>query len=112
MQTFLIVLHVILCAFLVLLVLIQSGRGAELSSTLSGSSQSILGASGGSNFFTKLTGIFAALFMLTSILLTIHANKSRKSVVEGMDLSSIPATSLSVSPTPSVAPETQASEKK
>lgn len=88
MQTFLIVLHVILCAFLVLLVLIQSGKGAELSSTLSGSSQSVLGASGESNFFTKLTSILAALFMLTSVLLTINANKGRKSVVEGIDLTS------------------------
>lgn len=96
MHTFLTSFHVILCALLVLLVLLQSGKGAEVSASFSGSSQTVFGSSGGANFFTKLTQAVAALFMVTSILLTISANQSRKSVVE--DMAPAPAAAQSTAP--------------
>lgn len=99
MHTFLSTFHVILCVLLVLLVLLQSGKGAEVSASFSGSSQTVFGSSGGANFFTRLTQAVAALFMVTSILLTISANQARKSVVEDMTSSapaSAPAAQTSV----------------
>jgi preprotein translocase subunit SecG len=63
-------------------VLLQSGKGAEISSTLGGSSQTIFGSSGGANFFTNLTSVLAVLFMLTSIGLTLLGRQERKSVFE------------------------------
>ena len=85
MESFLVGLHVFTCILLVLVVLIQSGRGAEVSASLSGSSQSVFGSSGGANFFTKLTAGAAIVFMLTSIGLTIQAGQKTKSVFEGQE---------------------------
>lgn len=104
MHTFLITFHVILCALLVLLVLLQSGKGAEVSASFSGSSQTVFGSSGGANFFTRFTQAVAALFMVTSILLTISANQSRKSVVEGMAPSPSSSAPAAASTTPAEAP--------
>ena len=75
-------IHVFLCVLLILIVLLQAGKGAEVSASLSGSSQTIFGASGGANFFTKLTAVLAALFMITSVSITILKNKDRESVFD------------------------------
>lgn len=83
MQTFVTIIHVITCVLLVLVVLIQSGKGAEISSTLGGSSQTVFGSSGGANFLTRFTQGAAALFMVTSLTLTIMGGESRKSLFEG-----------------------------
>lgn len=82
MQTFVTVLHIVICFLLVVLVLIQSGKGAEISASLGGSSQTVFGSSGGANFFTRFTATLAAIFMTTSIILTILQAKSRESVFE------------------------------
>jgi len=68
----------------VLVVLIQSGKGAEISTSFGGSSQTVFGSSGGANFFTRFTSGAAAVFMVTSIALTLMSGQSRKSVFEGM----------------------------
>ncbi|MGE0615571.1 MAG: preprotein translocase subunit SecG [Bacteriovoracia bacterium] len=71
MNTLITVVHITTCFLLILVVLIQSGKGAEISASFAGSSQTIFGSSGGANFFTKLTGTLAGIFMLTSLVLTI-----------------------------------------
>ena len=83
MQTFVTVVHVITCMLLVLLVLIQSGKGAEISASFAGSSQTVFGSSGGANFFTRFTQGAAAIFFITSLTLTILGGQSRKSIFEG-----------------------------
>ena len=82
MITVISVIHVIACVLLVLVVLIQSGKGAEISASFSGSSQTVFGASGGANFFTKFTATMAAVFIFTSLALTILGSQSKKSVFE------------------------------
>jgi preprotein translocase subunit SecG len=82
MQTLVTVVHVITCVLLVLVVLIQSGKGAEISTTLGGSSQTVFGSSGGANFFTKFTSGAAAVFMVTSLSLTLLGGQSKKSLFE------------------------------
>ncbi len=82
MQTILTVVHIFTCVFLVLLVLLQSGKGAEISTSLGGSSQTIFGSSGGANFFTRLTAVMATIFMSTSLILTLMAGQVRKSLFE------------------------------
>lgn len=77
------IVHVLTAVFLVLAVLLQQGKGAEVSSTFGGSSQTIFGTSGGSNFFQKFTWGLAAVFMITSLSLTVLGTSSRKSVFEG-----------------------------
>ncbi len=70
MTTFIAILHVLICLFIIGVVLLQSGKGAEMGATFgSGGSQSVFGASGGGNFMTKLTTAAAVIFMLTSLTL-------------------------------------------
>jgi preprotein translocase subunit SecG len=87
MQTLVTVIHVFTCVLLVLVVLIQSGKGAEISTSFGGSSQTVFGSSGGANFFTRFTSGAAAVFMVTSLALTLMGGQSRKSLFE-----TVPAT--------------------
>jgi preprotein translocase subunit SecG len=82
MHTFVTVVHVLTCILLVLVVLIQSGKGADISASFGGSSQTVFGASGGANFFTRFTSAAAAIFMVTSLVLTLMGGQSKKSVFE------------------------------
>jgi preprotein translocase subunit SecG len=82
MQTLITVVHVVTCVLLVLVVLVQSGKGAEISASFSGSSQTVFGSSGGQNFFTQFTQGAAAVFFVTSIALTILGGQARKSLFE------------------------------
>ena len=87
------VVHVILCVFIVLAVLVQSGKGAEISASFGGSSQTVFGSTGGANFFQMFTGVCAALFMITSVFLaTQGGNRAMSKSV--MDVS-VPSTSTS-----------------
>jgi len=81
MQTGLTIIHVIICILLVLVVLIQSGKGSEIG-VFGGSSQTIFGSSGGATFFTRFTSVLATLFMTTSILLTWMSTHSHQSLFE------------------------------
>ncbi|MEO5971102.1 MAG: preprotein translocase subunit SecG [Bdellovibrionia bacterium] len=84
MQTLITVVHIFTCVLIVLLVLIQSGKGAEISTSFAGSSQTVFGSSGGANFFTRLTSGAAAVFMVTSLTLTLLGGQSKKSLFESM----------------------------
>lgn len=70
MLTAIAIVHVIVSIALILIVLLQTGRGSEIGAAFgSGSSQTIFGSSGSSGFMTKLTTIAVAIFMVTSLLL-------------------------------------------
>jgi len=64
------VLHIVACIFLIVVVLLQTGKGADIGAVFGGSSQTIFGSSGASNLLTKLTTWTAAVFMATSLFLT------------------------------------------
>jgi preprotein translocase subunit SecG len=71
MMTFLIVLHVMICLLLIVTVLLQFGKGAEMGAIMGGgASQAVFSSSAKGNFMTKLTTILAVSFMLNSIVLT------------------------------------------
>jgi preprotein translocase subunit SecG len=64
------ILHLIACVFLILVVLLQTGKGAEMGAVFGGGGGSTLfGASGAGNFLTKLTTGTAIVFFLTSLFL-------------------------------------------
>jgi preprotein translocase subunit SecG len=79
MITFLYVLYVMVCLFLILVVLLQAGRGG-MGSAFGGSSQTVFGGSGAGNFLTRLTVISAALFMMLSAALTYVSSSGEKSL--------------------------------
>jgi len=64
------IVHLIACVFLILVVLLQTGKGAEMGAVFGGGGSSTLfGASGAGNFLTKLTTGTAILFFFTSLTL-------------------------------------------
>jgi preprotein translocase subunit SecG len=104
MQTLVTVIHVFTCILLVLVVLIQSGKGAEISTSFGGSSQTVFGSSGGANFFTRFTSSAAAVFMVTSLALTLMGGRSKKSLFESM---ATPTAAQSTAPVGGGAPAKQ-----
>jgi preprotein translocase subunit SecG len=78
------VLHVLACLFLILVVLLQSGKGGGMGIAFGGGgSQTVFGGSGAGNFLTKATAVTACIFMLTSVTLAYFASQqeSRRSEV-------------------------------
>jgi preprotein translocase subunit SecG len=82
MTVLLVAVHVFVCLFLIFIVLIQGGRGAELGAAFGGSSQTLFGGRGAATFLGKLTTWVAVLFMLTSLALTLVSVRSA-SVLQG-----------------------------
>ncbi|HAK89493.1 MAG: preprotein translocase subunit SecG [Nitrospirae bacterium GWC2_46_6] len=76
MTTFLIIMHLMASLFLIAVVLLQSGKGAEMGAAFGGSSQTIFGSRGAATFLNKLTTISAVVFMLTSLALTMATTKT------------------------------------
>ena len=78
----LIALHVIVSLALIVIVLLQSGKGAEMGASFgSGGSQSVFGAGGGNTFMSKLTTSAAIIFMLTSLTLAYLGGKTGSSSI-------------------------------
>lgn len=94
-------LHVAVSIFLIGVVLLQSGKGAEMGASFGSSgSQSVFGAGGGTSFLSKMTTGAAVIFMLTSLTLAY---------VSGMpSSSSIMSGATKVAPSPAAQPTTQA----
>src|SRR5579862_5877444 len=69
MLTFLTFVHVLVCVFLILVVLLQAGKGGGMGIAFGGGggSQTVFGSSGAGNFLTRLTSITAFVFLLTSL---------------------------------------------
>ena len=78
------ILHVLIAIALILIVLLQTGRGSDIGAAFGGgSSQTLFGSSGSTGFMTKLTTIAAVVFMLTSLVLAYsysHKGSSARSV--------------------------------
>jgi preprotein translocase subunit SecG len=80
MVTFLTILYVVVCVFLILVVLLQAGRGGGMGAAFGGSSQTVFGGAGAGNFLTRLTVIMAAAFMLLSATLAYLSSGSDKAL--------------------------------
>jgi len=71
MSIVLVVVHVVVCVFLIAVVLLQRGRGAEIGAVFGGgASNTVFGSRGAGNFLSKLTTWSAAIFMATSLALS------------------------------------------
>jgi len=118
MMTFLIVLHVIICVLLVLTVLLQFGKGAEMGAVMGGgASQAVFSSSAKGNFMTKLTTALAIAFMVNSIFLsTLKSRQAKQSLFDGeapvaaplnSDAQNLNQKAQETSPTPAPAAETK-----
>jgi preprotein translocase subunit SecG len=73
------VIHVLACLFLIVVVLLQTGKGADMGAVFGGGSQTLFGSGGAGNFLTKLTTGTAIAFMITSLILTSRSNRAPSS---------------------------------
>jgi preprotein translocase subunit SecG len=84
MTIVLVVLHVIISVFLILVVLVQQGKGADLAGAFGGGgSQTAFGARGATTLLHKLTTGFFIAFVLTSMALAILQGRPSNSVMSG-----------------------------
>lgn len=102
MTIFLTVLHVMVCLVLIVVVLLQHGKGADIGAVFGGgASNTVFGSRGAGNFLTRLTTTAALLFMVTSLFLSYLANTGVSSSL--FDEDAPPAGA--VAPAPGGAPE-------
>ena len=85
MENFVLILNVILAVILVVVILLQKSEGGALG--LGSSQDTFVSSRTASNFLTKTTSILAAIFIITSIMLTIISNKSipQTSIIDTVD---------------------------
>lgn len=104
-------LHVIVCIILILVVLLQSGKGADLASAFGGgATQTAFGSRGPASFLSKMTTVAAIIFMVTSIALSTITTKREgaKSILETTSGTKAPAKAPAVKtqpPAPAPTPE-------
>jgi preprotein translocase subunit SecG len=114
MSTFLIALHVTVCIALIIIVLLQMGKGAEAGASFgAGGSQTIFGASGGGSFMGKVTAGAAIIFMLTSLSLAyFYGSPSSQSIMPSTVAAPAPEAPTPIQPAAPVPTEPVAPEEK
>lgn len=104
MYTFVLVLHFIACLLLIMLVLMQSGKGSAAGIFGSSNSDSVFAGPTATTFITKLTAGVAIAIMVTSIYLTVNVSKrGMSSVIDSAAIPSAPVAAAQKSDAP-VAP--------
>jgi preprotein translocase subunit SecG len=79
MKSLLMIVQIIAAIGVIGLVLVQQGKGADMGAAFgSGASGSIFGATGSSNFLSKTTGILAAVFFVSTLLISYLGNNQPK----------------------------------
>ena len=104
-------IHVAVCVALILIVLLQKGKGASMGAAFGGSSQTVFGSSGATSFLQKLTTASAIIFMFTSLSLAFLFGKgATSSIMKGVSSPQVPRAVPTESATPSQgAPPAQSS---
>ncbi|HYC92850.1 MAG TPA: preprotein translocase subunit SecG [Thermoanaerobaculia bacterium] len=84
MIALLVIIHVIISIFLILVILVQQGKGADLAGAFGGGgSQTAFGARGATTLLHKLTTGFFVAFVITSMTLAVLQSRPRSSVMSG-----------------------------
>jgi preprotein translocase subunit SecG len=98
MRLIVVVIHLAVCIGLILIVLLQKGKGASMGAAFGGSSQTVFGSAGAGTFLQRITVAAAVIFMLTSLTLALLFGRGAStSVMRGV-------------PSPMEAPATQQTE--
>jgi preprotein translocase subunit SecG len=85
------IIHILVCFALILIVLLQAGKGAEMGAAFGGASQTIFGSAGAMGFLTKLTTVAAVVFMITSLVLSYSATRRASTVIKEKPAQTAPA---------------------
>jgi preprotein translocase subunit SecG len=82
MTQVLIIIHIVVCVAMIMIVLLQTGKGADMGAAFGGgASQTLFGSGGASTFLTKLTTVAAVVFMITSLALAYYSTNRAKSSI-------------------------------
>lgn len=100
-----VIVHVLVCLIMIGVILLQSGKGAEIGAAFGGSSQTIFGSRGAATFLSKMTIGAATLFMVTSMSLSILSNQ--RSIASSIT-DTLPAETPAPPATPSAEPPSPA----
>jgi preprotein translocase subunit SecG len=99
------IIHILVCLFLVVVVLLQSGKAADLAGAFGGmGSQTAFGPRGSATVLSKATTIAAALFMITSLSLAILATRHAGSSQSVLDRQKKPPVKTTPGPVQPVKP--------
>jgi preprotein translocase subunit SecG len=84
MSILIVVIHIVVCIALIMIVLLQTGKGADMGAAFGGgASQTLFGATGASTFLSKATTAAAIIFMLTSLTLAyMSSNRGESRLVK------------------------------
>ncbi len=100
--------HIIVCVFLILVVLLQQGKGADLSVFGGGATQTVFGARGATTLLHKLTVSSFIIFIFTTLAIAvIQRREAGSSVMKGVAAkpgAAAPATKAPATPAPTKAP--------
>ncbi len=98
-------IHILVCVILILVVLLQSGKAADLAGAFGGGgSQTALGSRGAATVLTKATTIAAILFMMTSLGLALLGSRQGGSVLESAGIPAAPASESGAPAAPATSP--------
>lgn len=101
MENLVLAVHYFVCLFLIVVILLQAGKGADIGAVFGGGSGTVFGSRGAATFLSKLTTVMAVVFLLTSIsLASISRSKSESSI-----LKTVPETQLDPGAVPETAPQ-------
>ena len=101
MKPILLIVHVAVCVALILIVLLQKGKGADMGAAFGGSSQAIFGSGGATTFMHRITVAAAIIFMLTSLgLAFLFGRGVTSSVMEDVSQTQAPIEQTTETPPP------------
>ena len=99
MKPILIIIHVVFCIALILIVLLQKGKGASMGAVFGGSSQTVFGSAGATSLLHKVTTVVAIVFMLTSLGLSIFFGRvGTSSIMDSVEQAGAPVAESSKVP--------------
>ncbi len=105
----LVVIHIVISLFLIGVVLLQTGKRADLAAAFGGgSSQTAFGTRGAATLLSKATTICAVIFMLSSLGLSLLSSRSQTRPGTVLEEVELPAATAPVTPAPEAAPQTPA----
>lgn len=86
------ILHIMVCALLIGLVLLQGGENVDITAAFGGTSQAAFGPRGSVTLLAKITWVLGAIFIATSVTLAVHASRGGTgSMLESAPVKTAPA---------------------